>query len=239
MAKDWEEYSPYKQEKLAKELGEQFGIDRDKYQEEDRGSQGNFDSKGYNQAIADAMANDYDTRRSIEAAGLAGEYDGPKGISKIGEAYKVHNFLKDTHESMGNSGKFSSANDYAGVAHHWVNKDRERFTDDLTGMTEKLLDDALSRKSDKEDGDSSNDGPVEQSERLGGARDRLDAAANDPSALYEKNNQNVSKTDDQKDGARNFLDDKKKELAQGLNLQSDIKNNLTNSASFLTGSYMG
>ena len=224
MPKDWEDYNPYKQQKLAKELGANFGVNRDDFQEEDRGSQGNFDDKGYNQAIADAMANDYDTRRAMEAARLSGDYDGPSGISNIGEAYKVNNFMKDTHEDNG-GGRFSSANDYAGVADHWVNKDRDNMMNNIDGMKDQLLDQALGQKKEEEEEE-----PYVRSDRLQGAVDRLEAAANDPVSLYDKNNDNAPTSDDQEKASQNFFFNSKKNLAQGLNLQQKTFDNLTNAA---------
>ena len=232
MPKDWDEYSPWKQDKLARELGEQFNIDRDKYQEQDRGSQGNFDRDGYNQAISDAMANDYDTRRAMEAARLSGDYDGPSGISNMGEAYKVHNFMKDTHEKNG-GGRFSSDNDYAGVANYYVNKDRDSLMDDINGMKDSLLEQALGQKKAKEEEEEE----YVPSNRAQNAMDRLEEAANNPVNLYEKSNEPVAKSNDQKDGARNFFDNTKLNLAQGLNLQEQQFDNLTNAANFTESFY--
>lgn len=231
MPKDWEEYNPYKQQKLAKELGANFGINRDDFQEADRGSQGNFDHEGYNQAIADAMANDYDTRRAIEAASLSDEYDGPSGISNISEAYKVNNFMKDTHEANG-GGRFSSANDYAGVADHYVNKDRDNMMNDIQGMKDQLLDQALGEQEEKKDEE-----PYVRSDRLQGAVDRLEAAANDPVSLYDKNNDDAPTSNDQENASQNFFFNSKKNLAQGLNLQQKTFDNLTNAANFTESIY--
>ena len=134
MPKEWDEYDPWKQHKKSKELGEQYGVDYDQFQEEDRGSQGNFDQDGYNDAISKAMANDYDTRRALEAARLSGDYDGPQGISNLSEGYAAHNFLKDTHEEIGGKNRFGynhSAKDYANVTTHFVDKDREKVYNDI------------------------------------------------------------------------------------------------------------
>ena len=230
MPKDWEEYNPYKQQKLAKELGANFDINRDDFQEADRGSQGNFDSKGYNQAIADAMANDYDTRRAMEAARLSGDYDGPSGISNMGEAYKVNNFMKDTHEANG-GGRFSSANDYAGVANHYVDKDRDNVMSDIEGIKNQLLDQALGQKEEEKEE------PYERSDRLSGAVNRLEAAANDPVSLYDRNNDDAPKSNDQEKAAGDFFFNSKKNLAQGLNLQQSTFDNLTNAANFTESIY--
>ena len=228
MSKEWEDYNPYKQEKLAKELGEQFNINRDDFQEADRGSQGNFDHDGFNSAIASAMANDYDTRRAMEAARLSGDYDGPSGISDIGEAYKVNSFMRDTHEENG-GGRFSSANDYAGVANHYVDKDRDIVMSSIEGMKDQLLNQALGDKEAETE-----EKPYVRSDRLQGAVDRLSTAANNPTSLYDKNNNNASASNDQAKGAQNFFFDAKKNLAQGMNLQQKNIDNLSNAAKYLS-----
>ena len=244
---DWD--NPYTSEKYVNELGLNLGVSRDDFYEEDMGSQGNFDSKGYRDAVEAAYSNDYSTRRALEAAHLAGE-DVPKNIGSIEDAYAAHKWMKDQH---GGGGKYSSDADRANITSKWVEKDRENFTNDLNGQMESLLDDALGDNNvvDEEEADP---GPVEYSDRLADSRDRLEAAANSPSSLYsstlygddddyyednrfEANNQDVAKTDDQKDGARNFFENSKLSLATGMNLQEDIFNNLSNAANTVTNIY--
>ena len=87
------------------QLGAILGVDSSPFQEEDTGSQGHFDTEGFTEAVENAAANNYDFRRSLEAANLAGEKGLPKGIGSIEDAYAVHKWMKDQH---GGGGKYSS-----------------------------------------------------------------------------------------------------------------------------------
>ena len=233
----------HKNNKQLYELANMVGVSSDDYWEEDTGSQGAFDQKGFTEAVEKAFSNDYSTRRALEAAHLAGE-DVPKNIGSIEDAYAAHKWMKAQH---GGGGKYSSDADRANIAHKWVNKDREAFTDDLNGQMESLLDSALGEERAKEE-EQDPEGPVQLSDRLANSRERLETAATDPGGLYgsdlyddearfDSNNQEVYKNDDQKDGARNFFDNAKISFAQGLNLQEDVFNNLTNAANTATNIY--
>lgn len=131
MPKDWDEMDPYERMKESKKYGEQYGIDRGQFQEADRGSEGNFDQKGYEEAISRAANNHYDTRRAIEAAKMSG-YEGAddlaKGISNMEELSKSFGFLENYHKDELGGNKFSSRNDFGNVTNSFVNRDRDNFT---------------------------------------------------------------------------------------------------------------
>ena len=119
-------------------MAKQYGIDTSQYGNQGRPGAGGVRKKSYDQLkkdIARAASNDYDLRRSIEAAKLSGNKKAQKigkGISNASEAYAAHRFMEKTHKKrMGNSGQYSSANDKAGVTDYWVNKDRNKFTDSI------------------------------------------------------------------------------------------------------------
>lgn len=106
-------------------LATRLGVDPDKFQEEDTGSQGHFDQKGFEEAITSAAANDYDFRRATEAARLAGEDDVPHSFQSINDIRDINKWMEDQH---GGGGKFSSDQDYANITEKWVKKDRSNFT---------------------------------------------------------------------------------------------------------------
>ena len=226
------------------QLADQFGVDKDDYNYLSSGRE-QFNKKGdfgdLEDAVARAIANDYDVRRSTEAARMSGakRADGlPIGISNISEAYDVHKFLKRTHRKKLDGGKnFGSANDYAGVTKHFVEKDREEMLDtlatkdDLTAMKQKLMKKATKGKH------SGESHPAVPSERLAAAQERLHDSANDPSSLYEKNNETAPRTDEQTDAARTFLDDYKLDVAKGAALRQDIKTNVGNASNTVTNVY--
>ena len=55
MAKNWEDMSPLEKDKYSKQYADIYGVNRDDYQEEDTGSQGAFDQKGYEEAISSCL----------------------------------------------------------------------------------------------------------------------------------------------------------------------------------------
>ena len=220
------------------QAAQDMGIDSNKYYEEDSGSQGEFDYKGFEKDVLRAYNNNYDVRRTIEAAKLSG-YKGAEdlsdGIDSLERLNAASAFMRDVHdEHIG--GKFGWSRDAHGVTDYMVNRDRDIITDDINGLKEQLLDQALGEA--KPDDNIDPDKPVEYSDRAGGANARLEAAANNPDSLYyndpgryhDKNNESVSRNDDAKDATRSFFDQTKFNLAQGLNLQEDIAGNLQRAA---------
>ena len=79
------------------------------------------------------MMNDYDTRRSLEAAAMAGEKDAKKFAKKgikgknIQEAYGV---LRDLKKEYVGGGGMDGAKNRAGLTHALVKADREKFIED-------------------------------------------------------------------------------------------------------------
>ena len=80
--------SPKKYEKMGwsekqqfnDDMMEKYGLDRIKTQQAEITGRGGYDSEAEGKAIARAMANDYDTRRSIELA----QESGNKKAKKLG-----------------------------------------------------------------------------------------------------------------------------------------------------------
>ena len=191
--------------------------------------------------LSGAMTNNYDVRRSLEAADMAGNKKAEKilsgGLNNIEQAYKAHKFMKKTHTNrLEAGGDYGSTNDPMNVSNYWVNKDREKMlkplaqTKDLNKLKDKLLEEALGDKNAQDDASN----PAEPSDRLAQAHARIGAAAHDPTSLYQKNNQDAAKADDQADGARNFLTEYKVDVTKGAGLRDDIKSNLSNASNTVT-----
>ena len=106
--------------------------------------------------IAAAMMNDYDTRRTLEAAALAGNKDAKKyakkGIKsgKVEDAYRTMEKLKK--EYVGGGGMRGAKNE-AGLTWAAVKDDRSKLTDSLL---EKALN--QNKGNDGKDGDDGDDG---------------------------------------------------------------------------------
>jgi len=241
--KAWKKLDFWEKEEARRELSEQFGIDKSEYGP--RGRPGEYEYKSIeslDERIGEAVANDYDYRRSLEAASMAGNKKAQKigGVSGIADAYAAHKFMKKTHRNrMGNGGAYDGANDEYGVTDYWINKDREKFasrfasTDDLNSLKEKLQEQAAGDREAMRDAAN----PIEPSDRLAQAQSRLATAHHDPGSLYDKNNADVPVADDQKDAANNFLWDYKVDVTRGARLRDDMETNVSNASNTVTNIY--
>ena len=80
--------------------------------------------------------------------------------------------------------------------------------------------------------------PIEPSDRMAAVEERMENASyNSPPGLFDKDNADPAKTDDQKDAARNFLDDYKLDVAKGANIKSDIETGVSNAARHVRDTY--
>jgi len=125
----------YVKEREMRSLGEQYGVDYEDYQRDGRGGSGRDDYERFEKDVIAAGSNDYDTRRSIEAAKLAG-YEGAadldNGLNTLQSLQDATDFMRGVHEDeLGHTGKFSSINDYANVTNFFVNNDRDMFKQEM------------------------------------------------------------------------------------------------------------
>ena len=228
-------------DKKTKELLERYGVEGYSHGRTDRGSEYRG-AEEVRKDLSRAMASDYDTRRSLEAASLSGDkkakklidkgFDSPKGI------YKTQEYFDKAADEQGYK-NFNSTNDYMSMTDHFVKQDRAKQTaaydktyaktTDLNSLKEKLMAEAT----DKAAGT-----PIEPSDRMAAVEDRLEGAAgNSPPSLFDKDNADPAKADDQKDAAKNFLNDYKLDVAKGANIKSDIKTGLSNAARHVRDTY--
>ena len=70
-------------------------------------------------------------------------------------------------------------------------------------------------------------------ERLEGAA----GGANTPPSMFDKDNAQPAKADDQKDAARNFLEDYKLDVKKGANIKHDIETGISNAARTVRDTY--
>ena len=90
-----------------------------------------------NKDIADAMMNDYDTRRAMEAAAMAGDKDAAKFAKqgfKGGSIYSAYDKMKQLKKEYVGGGGMRGAKNEAGLTHAIVQADRENM---LAGLDEK------------------------------------------------------------------------------------------------------
>ena len=175
-----------------KRMAGQYGIDVSEYGNQGRPGGVGVQKKSLDQLKTDvfrAAANDYDVRRSIEAAQLAGNKKAQKlgqGISNASEAYAATRFMEKTHKNrMGNGGAYDGANDQGGVTSYWVNKDRNKLMDSMS---------ANEQKDQAERGVAE---PTTPSTELQDARDTVDELENKDYDIFNSQNFHNGDNEDQ------------------------------------------
>jgi len=209
--------------------------------EEDRNNREN-----YKQNMIDAARNDYDLRRTMEAAAMSGKKKAnkliDKGFKNVDDIQKWQNFSEKAAVRHGHGGDFSSATDYMNLTQAMVKRDRTKQTaaydetyaktTDLNALKDKLMAEATDK--------AASAAPIEPSDRMAAVEDRLEKAAgggNTPPGLFDKDNAQPAKADDQADAARNFLNDYKLDVREGANIKSDIETGLSNAARHVRDTY--
>ena len=124
----WHHQNP----KKAAELSERYGVERPQF-DEDHG----YDTERFHREVNEAARGDYDQRRSLEAAAMAGDKKAKRmagqGFSNIEDVYDAHEWSKKNH---GGGGKFSSASDFAALTHRMVEQDRDTHNEDIDSRIE-------------------------------------------------------------------------------------------------------
>ena len=228
-----------------KDLEKRFGVDRISLS---RPGGPNWEKntqhrENYREKMIEGARNDYDLRRTLEAASLSGKKKATKildkGFNSIGDLRNAQNFSEKAAVRHGQGGAFDSASDYMGLTRSMVERDREKqtqayekqfaSTDDLNALKKKMMNAAAGKKDDSS--------PETPSDRLSQVQDRMSAAANDPASLYSNNNADAPRADDQADAARNFLAEYKSDVVEGAGLQQDLEGNLSRASKAVTDIY--
>jgi hypothetical protein len=85
--------------------------------------------------MIDSARNDYDLRRTLEAAAMSGKGKAQKildkGFKNAGDITNALNFSEKAAKRHGQGGDFSSASDYMGLTQSMVERDRRKFNEDI------------------------------------------------------------------------------------------------------------
>ena len=195
--------------------------------------------------IMRAAQNDYDTRRSLEAAGMSGHKKAAKlskgGFNNITDVAKAQNVLGKLKKKHVGGGGMGGAKNIMGLTDALVRHDREEQTaayddkyaktTDLNAMKEELMAQASEKAAINSD-------PIEPSDRMAAVEQRLeDASYNRSPSLFDKDNVKPAKADDQADAARSFFDNYRSDVSKGANLKHDIETGLSNAARTVRDTY--
>ena len=240
--------SLYEKQQGVRDLAVKYGIDLDSYSDNGnhRTGIGGAEWNQLQRDVARAASNDYDLRETISAAAASGKKKAIE-IEKEGWNYKdlsnVHkalNFQEKAAKRHGQGGTFSTTSDAMGLTRSMQDRAEKKQTEaydqryakttDLNDLKDKLMAEATNK--------APNSDPIEPSDRMAAVESRLESAAsNTPPSLYSKNNTDPAKADDQKDAARNFLDDYKLDVTKGAGIKQDIARGLGNAAAHVTNIY--
>ena len=206
-----------------KRMAGQYGIDLSNYGNTERPGASYSGKKDWDDLSADvarAAANDYDVRRSLEAASMAGNKKAKKigSISTAADAYAATRFMEKTHKNrMENGGAYDGANDQGGVTSYWVNKDRSKLTAGMS--TEEQQEDA--QKPDE---------PYTPSKELTDARKTVEDYDNKDFNVYNRGNAtgatDASEAGDgdgqRKQAAQSFFDKYKLDVKSAANFKPTL-----------------
>ena len=123
--------------KKERKTAERYGINPHGYSFTRPGAGGvqKKDPRQFSSDVAKAAMNDYDTRRTIEAAAMAGKSKAQdfakKGFSGIEDVTKANNMFRKMHERAGRGGDFSSNSDFAALTFDQVNRDRNKLMESI------------------------------------------------------------------------------------------------------------
>jgi len=169
-----------------------------------------------NKELAGKAMNDYDTRRTIESAALAGEKGAEefakKGFKNATDVIDAQDFFK---KYRGTGGSFSSNADYAGLTWKAVNADRDKFGSKFATVAQ--LEDMKAQQTEIANNSSTApQGPIEHSSEI--------TAAN----ASVGNDQAVPGADAQSEAAKLFANDYKLDVSRGAKIAEERQLNLEN-----------
>ena len=162
--------------KKERKAAERYGINPSGYAFNRPGGGGiqKKDPRRFNSDVAKAAMNDYDTRRTMEAAAMSGNKKAEKyaksGFKNLKDVTKANNIMRRMHGKAGNGGDFSSASDFAGLTFNQVNKDRNKLMESIEGQSASAIDDDPSSQQV-----TRNEGPVTFSKEYAQSRAGEDA----------------------------------------------------------------
>ena len=121
-------------------LGKTLGVDTGQFQEQDDDSQGAYDWEGLYDAVERAGAENYDFRRSTEAANLAGANNVPSDFGSADDVYNVHKWMESQHRG---GGQYSSPQDRANITNYWVQEAYDSLADRFDDLPSTPIDDVI------------------------------------------------------------------------------------------------
>jgi opacity protein-like surface antigen len=127
-----------------KDLEKRFGVDRISLS---RPGGPNWEENtqhrlNYREKMIEGARNDYDLRRTLEAAAMSGKKKAnkilDKGFNSVGDLRNAQNFSEKAARRHGQGGAFDSASDYMGLTQSMVERDRHKFENSMLSKMEEM-----------------------------------------------------------------------------------------------------
>ena len=202
----------------------------------------NRDKEDVERDIAKAMMNDYDTRRGMEAAAMAGNKDARKFAKKgfkRGNVFEGYDVLKKLKKEHVGGGGMNGAKNIAGLTHALVKHDREKQTEDYRREFASIKDLNAMRDDLEAQEEAANyqAQPIEKSDALARAEERVTQADIGPGSIYGKNNNPAATDNPPADASKHFLYDYREKVKEKYGPLTNTERELSNAAKRVQDAY--
>ena len=200
-------------------------------------------AKDVEKEIIHKARNDYDLRRTVEAAAMSGKKKAiklqKKGFKSIDDVTNWANFSEKAAKRHGQGGDFSSASDYMGLTKSMVLRDRAK-QDEAYRREFASIKDMNALRDDleaQEEATNYQPQPIEKSDALARAEDRLAEAESSPISIYGQNNDAAATDNPPADASKHFLYDYREKVKEKYGPLTNTEREVSNAAKRVQDAY--
>ena len=194
------------------------------------------ESSDWHNKMTNAARNDYDLRRTLEAAAMSGKGKADKilkkGFNNLEDVSKAMNFSEKAAKRHGQGGDFTKNSDYMGLTRSMVVRDRQKQTEDYRREFASIKDmNALRDDLEAQEEQSQyQNKPLEKSDALARAEDRLSEAESSPGSIYGQNNDAAATDNPPADASAKFLYDYRDKVKEKYGPLTNTEREVSNAA---------
>ena len=192
--------------------------------------------ENYQKNMIEGARNDYDLRRTMEAAAMSGKSKAQKlqqkGFRNVDDVRKWQNFSEKAAKRHGQGGAFDSATDYMGLTNSMVKRDRNKQSESYRREFASIKDmNALRDDLEAQEEQSQyQNKPLEKSDALARAEDRLAEAESSPGSIYGQNNDAAATDNPPADASAKFLYDYRDKVKEKYGPLTNTEREVSNAA---------
>ena len=228
-----------------RDLEKRFGVSPVRMSKMDGGTwqEDKENRENYSKNMIEGARNDYDLRRTMEAAAMSGKKKAiklqKKGFKDIDDVRKWQNFSEKAAKRHGQGGDFSSASDYMGLTQSMVKRDRAK-QDEAYRREFASIKDMNALRDDleaQEEASNYQAQPIEKSDALARAEDRLAEAESSPGGIYGQNNDAAATDNPPADASKAFLYDYRDKVKEKYGPLTNTEREISNAAKRVQDAY--